>query len=109
MWPNLELLAVDVHPCYGRYLPLQLRNFLAHRSGVLPPSFKLALPHSAAAAWRDEDAISWSAIVESGYHHQSLPRQLVSDISRSFKADGIFGERDYHFEGITAAEGQEIS
>ena len=109
MWPNLELLAVDVHPYYGRYLPLQFRVFLARRSGALPPSLKLALPNSSADAWKDEDPITWSAFVESGYYHKSLPRQLISDISCSFNADGIFGERDYHFEGITAAEGQEIS
>ena len=104
MWPNLELLAVDVSPVYGLYLAPHLKSFIAHRSGALPRVFKLALPDSAAAAWRDEDAISWSAFVERGYYHQTLPAQVISDISHSFNPDGLFDESIDHFEAVSVAE-----
>jgi len=109
IWPNLELFAVDTHLDCGRYLPPQFKVFLARRSGALPPSFKLAISRSTAAAWRVQDAISWSAIVESGYYHQSSPRKLISDISLSFNADGIFCETHCPFSPIMIGEEEDIS
>ena len=109
MWPNLELLAVYIHMDCGRYLPPQFKVFLARRSGALLPSFKLTISRSTAAAWRVQDTISWFAIVESGYCHQSSPSKLISDISLSFNVDGIFCETHCHFDPIMIGEEEEIS
>jgi len=98
LWPNLELLALNLFETHGFFQPSQFMDFVSSRSGLLYPWFKMILSEEVASVWKDEDPISWSTFLESGHYNQTSPARAIADIARSFNPDGIFHQPPDHLD-----------